>query len=442
MKNLVTSSDYRRRRKALLGALPEGAIAVVPGAAEARRNRDVFYPFRQDSNFYYLTGFCEPDAVLVLLPGREHGETLLFCRDRDPKAELYDGERLGPERAAQVLGVDDAFPIGDMEDILPNLLEGREQIYACLGEQPQMDAKLLGWTRDLRAREMHGASPPGEMIELGELLHEMRLLKSAAELRAMRASAEITVRAHERAMAAVEPGMLESQLEAELVYEFMRSGARSPAYPSIVGAGNNACVLHYIENSGTIRDGDLVLIDAGSEYQHYAADVTRTFPANGAFSAPQQAIYEVVLAAQDAAIKACVAGADFDAPDRAASEVMVQGLVDLKLLDGSPSDLMEAGHHKRFCPHLASHWLGIDVHDVGDYRIEGAWRQLEPGMVLTVEPGIYLADHEANTDVPKRYRGIGVRIEDDVVVTAGAPEVLTAAAPKSVADVERAVNGG
>lgn len=442
MKNLVTTSDFRRRRQSLLGALPEGAIAVVPGAAEARRNRDIYYPFRQDSNFYYLTGFSEPEAVLVLVPGREHGEAVLFCRDRDPRAELYDGERLGPDRAAQVLGVDDAFPIGDLEDILPNMLEGRSRIYAALGEQPEMDRKLLGWTKDLRAREMHGASPPGEVVELGELLHEMRLIKSASELRAMRESAKITVAAHERAMAACKPGMLESQLEAELVYEFMRSGARSPAYPPIVGSGNNACVLHYIENSGTIRDGDLVLIDAGSEYQHYAADVTRTFPASGRFTAPQQALYEVVLAAQLAAIDVCVAGENFDAPDRAASEVMCQGLVDLGLLAGEVSDLLEVGAHKRFCPHLASHWLGIDVHDVGDYRIDGAWRQLEPGMVLTVEPGIYIADAEANSDVPKRFRGIGIRIEDDVVVTRSAPEVLTDAAPKTVADVERAVAGG
>lgn len=418
-----------------------GSVAVIPGAKQQRRNRDILYPFRQDSDFFYLTGFAEPNALLVLVPGRQHGETLLFCAERDPQAERWDGERLGPDRATQMLGVDDAFPYADMDDILPGLLEGPERIYITLGEYPEFDARLLGWVADIRKREAGGAHPPGEFTELKHLLHEQRLFKSKKELSLMRRAAEITASAHIRALQACAPGMRESELEAELTYEFMRLGARSPAYPCIVGGGNNACVMHYVENNAVLKKHDLVLIDAGCEYEHYAADVTRTFPVSGKFSVVQRNIYDIVLAANEAAIECCRPGEHFNAPHEAAIRVMVQGLVDLELLDGSVDKLIHDQSFLAFCPHKTSHWLGIDVHDVGDYRIDSSWRELEAGMVLTIEPGIYIPQHETTEHLPAKYRGIGVRIEDDVLITKTGCEVLSAAVPKHANDIESVMAG-
>jgi Xaa-Pro aminopeptidase len=441
MHRTIRPSEYRRRRKALMAMMTPGSVAVVPAATVRLRNRDTHYPFRQDSDFYYLTGFDEPDALLVLAPGRDHGEVILFCRDHDPRAELFDGERVGPERAVERLGVDDAFPDADVDDILPGMLEGRERIYMTLGEHPELDNKVLHWVNAIRVREAGGAIPPGEFVALKHLLHEQRLFKSAAEIRLMREAARITCAAHRRAMAACRPGMTELALEAELVHEFMTSGARSPAYPSIVGGGANACVLHYTDNRAVLRDGDLVLIDAGCEFAHYAADVTRTFPVNGTFSATQQALYEVVLEANRQAIAACRPGVAFSHPHDVAVRVMVEGMVDLRLLKGDPAALIEAGEHRAYCPHNTSHWLGSDVHDVGDYRVGGAPRELEPGMVLTIEPGIYLPPGDLTAHLPRRWRGLGVRIEDDVLITRDGNEVLSDDAPKTVADVQRAMKG-
>jgi Xaa-Pro aminopeptidase len=432
----VAASEYKRRRRQLMSMMSPGSIAIIPGAQPARRNRDIQYLFRQDSDFFYLTGFVEPEAVLVLAPGREHGQEILFCADRDPLAERWDGARLGPERATQILGVDDAFGYADMDDIVPGLLEGRERIYITLGEYSEFDNRLLQWVADIRKREAGGMRPPGEFIALKHLLHEQRLYKSAREIKLMRKAASITASAHVRAMQACQPGMTEAQLEAELTYEFMRHGARSPAYPSIVGAGANACVLHYVENSATIKKGDLILIDAGCEFEHYAADVTRTFPASGAYSNAQRQIYDIVLAANHAAIAQCRPGNHFNAPHEAAVRTMVEGLVGLKLLQGSVDQLIKSEAYKIFCPHKTSHWLGIDVHDVGDYRIDDSWREFEPGMVLTIEPGIYLSEHDDNQQIPARLRGIGVRIEDDVLITREGCEVLTADVPKEPAEVE------
>jgi Xaa-Pro aminopeptidase len=422
-----------------MGLMSQDSIAVVPAAPGRIRNRDSEYLYRQDSDFYYLTGYNEPDALLVLCPGREHGEVIVFCREREARSELYDGERMGPDRAAQILGVDDAFPSDDIDDILPGMLEGRERIYLTLGEYPEFDTRLLGFVSSIRARESGGAVPPGEFVALKHLLHEQRLLKSAAELRVLREAARITCNAHIRAMAGCRPGMTELELEAELVHEFMRSGARTPAYTPIVGGGENACVLHYVENTATLRKNDLVLIDAGCEYQHYAADITRTFPVNGAFNKSQQALYELVLEANKQAIACCQVGALFNEPHETAVQVMVQGLVDLKLLEGDPQEIIEREQHRLFCPHNTSHWLGSDVHDVGDYRVDGAWRPLEPGMVLTIEPGIYIPRREATAHLANRWRGIGIRVEDDVLITAKGPEVLSAAAPKEVAELEALV---
>jgi len=439
MSTTIPQAEFRRRRSALLELIPEGTIALLPAAPARIRNRDSEYLYRQDSDFYYLTGYNEPDALLVLCPGREHGEVILFCRERDARSELYDGERVGPERAAQMLGVDDAFPINDLDDILPGMLEGRERIYVTLGDYPEFDARLVHFVRGIRGREAGGAVPPTEFVALKHLLHEQRLYKSAAEIRMLKQAVEITCAAHRRAMAACRPGMTELALEAELVHEFMTRGARTPAYTPIVGGGENACVLHYNDNRAVLRKSDLVLIDAGCEYENYAADVTRTFPVGGSFNRSQQALYELVLEANKQAIASCQVGALFNEPHRAALEVMVQGLVDLGLLDGEPGELLETEAYRVFCPHNTSHWLGSDVHDVGDYRVDGAWRPLEPGMVLTIEPGIYIPGSKATEHLPARFRGIGVRIEDDVLITARGPEVLSAAAPKEARDVEALV---
>jgi Xaa-Pro aminopeptidase len=436
MTPTIRPTEYRRRRTALMSMMTPGSIAVVPAASVRLRNRDTEYLFRQDSDFQYLTGFTEPDAVLVLAPGRKSGEVILFCRDRDRRAELYAGERLGPERAVASLGLDDAFPIADMDEILPGMLEGRERIYLTLGEYPDLDTKVLHWVNSIRAREAGGAVPPGEFVALKHLLHEQRLFKSAAELRIMREAARITCRAHRRAMAACKPGMTELALEAELVHEFLINGARAPAYPCIVGAGRNACVLHYTDNQAVMKVNDLVLIDAGCEYRHYAADVTRTFPVSGRFNRSQQALYEIVLEANRAAIASCRPGAPFTAPHRAAVAVMAEGLIALKLLRGEVAEIVETERYLPFCPHNTSHWLGSDVHDVGDYRVGGAPRELEPGMVLTIEPGIYLPPGDT-ADLAPRWRGLGIRIEDDVLITRRGHELLTAEAPKTVAEIQR-----
>lgn len=437
---MVTSAEYRRRRERLMELMLPGTLALIPGGSNKIRNRDVEYAFRQDSDFYYLSGFVEADALLVLVPGRAHGESILFCQERDPRYESYNGERLGPERASQVLGVDDAFPMSDLADILPGLLEGKERIYMTLGDYPEIDRRVLQWVGAIRGRESGGAIAPGEFVALKHMLHELRLFKSARELDLMRRAAGITVDAHVRAMRTCRPGMTELALEAELLHEFMTQGARSPAYPSIVAGGKNGCTLHYTDNSSVLRKGELVLIDAGCEFGYYASDLTRTFPVDGKFRGSQKAVYEIVLEAQAAAIARCVVGENFNAPHDAALRVMVQGLIDLKLLKGSVDGLIESGSHARFCPHKASHWLGLDVHDVGDYRVGGEWRELEPGMVITIEPGIYIRD-DASTDVPGRFKGIGIRIEDDVLITRKKPEVLTAAAPKSIPDIEAVMAG-
>lgn len=433
----MQASEFQKRRARLMEAMATGAIAVVPAGGIQLRNRDTEHLFRQHSDFYYLTGLDEPDAVLVLVPGRAHGEVILFCHERDPDYERWNGERMGPERASQLLGVDDAFPIGDLADILPGLLEGRERIYSTLGDHPEFDRLLMGWVKNIRAKQVHGAQPPGEFIVLAHLLHDLRLYKSAAELKVMRRGAEITTAAHVRAMRSAEPGGTEAMLEAEIIHEFMRNGARFPAYPCIVGAGANACVMHYTRNDGPLRDGDLVLIDAGCEYQYYASDVTRTFPVNGKFSATQRRLYEIVLQAQLAAIDAARPGAPFDAPHRTAIGVMVEGLIDIGVLDGERDELIESEAYRDYCMHKTSHWLGLDVHDVGDYKIGDAWRALEPGMVMTVEPGVYLPN---DNTVPRGFRGLGIRIEDDVLITKSGNEVLTAAAPKTIDDIEATMN--
>lgn len=430
----IPRQEYSRRRKALMAQMVPNSIAVLPAAQVRTRNRDTEYPYRQDSDFQYLTGFPEPEAVAVLIPGRAHGEFVLFCRERDPERELWDGYRAGQEGALASYGADDAFPISDIDDILPGLIEGRERVYYAMGANPEFDRRLTGWINSIRSKARLGAQPPNEFEALDHLLHDLRLYKSAAELKVMREAAKISARAHVRAMQICRPGLHEYQLEAELIHEFMRSGSRAPAYSSIVAAGRNACILHYTENTSQIRDGDLVLIDAGCELDCYASDITRTFPANGRFSAEQRAIYQLVLDAQRAAFAVIAPGRHWNEAHEASVRVITAGLVELGLLQGEVDELVAAEAYRPFYMHRVGHWLGMDVHDVGEYRVGGEWRVLEPGMLMTVEPGIYIA-HD-NSDVARKWRGIGVRIEDDVLVTRKGCEILTGDVPREIDEIE------
>ncbi|TPD54729.1 MAG: Xaa-Pro aminopeptidase [Thalassolituus maritimus] len=430
----LDSAEYAKRRKALMEKMSPNSIAILASAPVTVRNRDVEHPFRQDSDFYYLSGFDEEHSVLVLIPGREHGEYVMFCQEKIKEQEIWTGRRVGPEAAPEALGCDDAFPVTDIDDILPGLIEGCDRIYANLGTSPEFDRQLMQWVNHIRAQVRSGATPPHEFSALDHLLHEQRVIKSDAEVAVMRHAAEISAEAHTRAMQTVRPGMREYQLEAEIMQIFMAAGSRWPAYPSIVGSGDNGCILHYTRNDDVINDGELVLIDAGCELDYYASDITRTFPSNGHFSEPQRALYQLTLDAQYAAIEATKPGNHWNQPHEAAVKVLTTGLVELGLLSGEVDELIESLAYRQFYMHKTGHWLGMDVHDVGEYRVEGEWRTLAPGMVLTIEPGIYVAPDDESVD--EKWRGIGIRIEDDVVVTQDGCDVLTKDVVKEIADIE------
>ncbi len=430
---MILPGEFSRRRRQLMRMAGRDAIVIVPAAPERLRNNDAHYPYRQDSDFHYLTGFPEPDAVLALIPGRSQGEAILFCRERDRERERWDGARAGQEGAVADYGVDDAFPIDDIDEILPGMIEGRSRVYYHFGRDTEFDLKLIGWVNRVRAMVRQGAKPPHEFVALSHLLHDLRLYKSRAELRVMRRSAKIAAEAHVRAMQATRAGISEHAVEAELLHAFRRHGA-VPSYEPIVGGGANACILHYRANNAELKDGDLLLVDAGAEYLCYASDITRTWPVSGRFSPEQRALYEIVLAAQTAAIDEVRAGRPFDAYHEAAVRVITAGLIRLGLLKGTLEHNLREHAYRRYYMHKTGHWLGLDVHDVGDYRIDGEFRVLEPGMVVTVEPGIYIAPDLKG--VPARWRGIGIRIEDDVVVTDGDPEVLTADVPSDPDAIE------
>ncbi|VAW82607.1 Xaa-Pro aminopeptidase [hydrothermal vent metagenome] len=429
----MEQKEFARRRKQLMRMMGADSIAILPTNPEQSRNRDVDFPFRPDSDFYYLTGFAEPDAVAVLIPGRKHGEYLLFCRDRDPKMETWHGRRAGPEGVVEHFGADDAFPIGDIDDILPGLLEGRDRVFYTMGTAPEFDKRVIGWVNGIRNQSRAGKHPPEEFVSLEHFVHDMRLYKSRAEIKTLRQAANIAARAHKRAMQVCEPDMMEYELEAEFLYAFRKAGGE-PAYPSIVGGGENACILHYTENNAPLNKGDMVLIDAGVEHDYYASDITRCFPVSGRFSKAQRAIYELVLDAQLAAIEEVYPGNDWNAPHIAAVKVLTRGLVKLGLLKGRPAALIKEQAYQRFYMHRTGHWLGMDVHDVGDYKVGEAWRELEPGMVLTVEPGLYIPAHSKG--VVRKWWNIGVRIEDDVLVTRDGYDVLSKATPKTVDEIE------
>jgi Xaa-Pro aminopeptidase len=432
-------SEFARRRRQLMRMMGNGSIAIVPAAPERLRNRDVEYPYRQDSDLHYLTGFPEPETVAVLIPGRRQGEFVLFCRATDPEREAWTGPRAGQEGAVENFGADDSFPITDLDDILPGLLEGCERVFYTMGRDPEFDRRLIAWVNRIRENTRSGSRPPAEFISLDLLLHEMRLFKSAAELRMMRAAARISMEAHRRAMRRCHPGMVEYEVEAELLYHFRRHGAEA-AYPPIVGGGANGCVLHYVRNDAPLQDGDLLLIDAGAELECYACDITRTFPVNGRFTPAQRAIYDLVLKAHEAAIAKVRPGNHWNDPHQAVVRVFTEGLVRLGLLKGRPAQLIKDGAYRRFYIHRAGHWLGLDVHDVGDYKVDGKWRLLEPGMVLTVEPGLYVP--AGSKGVARKWWNIGVRIEDDVRVTPAGREVLTGGLIRSADAIEAWMAGG
>jgi Xaa-Pro aminopeptidase len=434
---MIGRKEYIRRRKQLMRMMGRDSIAIIPTAPERTRNRDVEYPYRPDSDFYYLTGFPEPEAVAVLVPGREHGEYLLFCRERDPQMETWTGRRAGTAGAVESWDADDAFPVSDIDDILPGLLERCDRVFYTMGNDPAFDRRILDWVNRLRQGGRAGMRAPDEFISLEHLLHDMRLYKSRSEIRVMRTAARVACNAHRRAMQACRPGLHEYGIEAELLHEF-RAAGMVPAYPAIVGGGENGCILHYTANASELQDGDLLLIDAGAEYDCYASDVTRTFPVNGRFGKAQKALYEVVLAAQQAAISKVAPGNHWNAPHAAAVRALTRGLVKLGILKGQPAKLIRQEAYRRFYMHRTGHWLGMDVHDVGDYKVGGEWRVLEPGMVLTVEPGLYIP--AGSRGVSRKWWGIGIRIEDDVLVTKDGHEVLSAAAPKTVAEIEALMN--
>ncbi len=427
----IQASIHGSRRARLAAAMRDG-VAVIPTAPERIRNRDTHFPYRFDSHFYYLSGFPEPEAVLVLVAGAQP-RSLLFCRERNEEREIWDGMRYGPERARERFGFDEAHPIAALDEAMARLLADQPALHTPLGADPGWDARVMQWLNAVRAQARAGIAAPERVHDVRVLVDEMRLVKDAHELDVMRRAAAISAGAHRRAMAAARPGTTEYQVEAELLHEFRRHGAQFPAYWPIVAGGANACVLHYVANDAPLAEGDLLLIDAGCELEGYASDITRTFPVGRAFSAPQREVYELVLAAQAAAIAAVRAGQGWNEPHDAAVRVLAQGLLDLKLLQGSLAEVLEKETYKRYYMHRTGHWLGLDVHDAGEYKRAGAWRTLVPGMVLTVEPGLYI---RAADDIPQHFRDIGIRIEDDVAVTAAGCEVITAAAPKSIADIE------
>ncbi|HEX4781530.1 MAG TPA: aminopeptidase P N-terminal domain-containing protein [Usitatibacter sp.] len=434
LENPQQAKVFKKRRQRLAQGLENGVV-VLPTAPERSRNADSHYDYRWDSGFYYLTGFKEPEAVLVMVLG-EKPRAILFCREKNLEREIWDGFRFGPEMAAEQFGFDEAHPYGELDARMPDILANQEVLHTPVGADAGWDQRVAGWLNAVRARVRTGVTAPDQIRDVRAPVNDMRLIKDEHEIAVMRRAAQISSAAHARAMRFAQPGMREYQVEAELIHEFCRNGARSAAYGSIVAAGANACVLHYRENSAELRKGELMLIDAGCELDSYASDITRTFPIAGRFSAAQRDVYELVLASQEAAIKAVKPNADFIDYHDAATRVLVQGLIDFKLCKGSVDAVLEDNSYKQFYMHRTGHWLGLDVHDAGDYMQKGKWRKLKAGMVLTVEPGLYI---RPAPNVPKAFWNIGVRIEDDVLVTAKGREVLTAECPKTVKDVESTV---
>ena len=425
----MPSMNFQKRRQQLMNMVEPNSLIIIPSASPSIRSRDIEYRYRQNSDFYYLNGFPEPNAVMVLIPERSEGEFVLFCQERNQTKEQWDGERVGPDGAMKNYGVDDAYPIDEIDDILPTLLKNKEYIYYPMQRNDQFELKIKAWI-NINMLQKKPITP--EIISLDHLLHDMRLFKTKAEISAMKRAAKIAVKAHENAMKAAQPNMYEYELEAEYIYEFKKSNA-SHSYNPIVGSGINACILHYVENNKLLKDGDLVLIDAGCELNYYASDITRTFPVNGRFSEAQLDIYNIVLEAQLSAIDEVKKGNHFNDPHRVAVRIITQGLIDVGLLSGNINQLIDIEAYRRFFMHRTGHWIGMDVHDVGDYKVDDEWRTLENGMVTTIEPGIYIG---SESDIPIKYRNIGLRIEDMVVVNNESPIVLSQSLVKNPTEIE------
>lgn len=440
MTNKEQIQVYRERRDRLLGQLTHG-IAVIATSPVRPRNRDSSYPYRFDSYFYYLTGFAEPEAVMVIVAENQQGnaEQILFCREKNLEREIWDGFRYGPDAARAQFKFDSAYPISQLDEMMPKLLANQSTVYTMIGQDVGWDTKMTGWINRVREQTRSGIAAPDTLADVRKVLDEMRLFKDEHELTLMRHAAKIATDAHRRAMKYTKPNLFEYEIEAEILHEFRRQGAFAPAYTPIVAGGANACILHYIENNTRLNPGDLLLIDAGCEYGGYASDITRTFPINGQFTAVQRDLYQLVLSAQHSAIEAVQPGRTWDDPHQAALTVLAQGFIDLGLCQGSIEAVIESGDYKQFYMHRTGHWLGLDVHDAGEYKQAGAWRELKPGMVLTVEPGCYIrpADH-----VPDHFWNIGIRIEDDVLVTPSGHEILTAAVPKAIIEIEELMYEG
>ena len=429
--------EFQQRRLALLAKMVDG-IAIVPTAPEVIRNRDSHYPYRFDSHFYYLTGFKEPESVLVLISGKQN-RTILFCRDKDMEREIWDGFRYGPEAAKTEFGFDEAYSISQLDEILPKLIGNQSKLFYSLGASSDWDVKVTGWLNKVKDLARTGVSAPESVVDVRQLIDVQRLIKSPYEIDLMRRSANIAAGAHNRAMRFTKPKMYEYEVEAEFLHEFYKNGSQSPAYTSIVAGGANACTLHYNANNCALNDGDLLLIDAGCELDGYASDITRTFPVNGKFSPAQKDLYELVLASQFAAIDVAKLGNHWNAPHEAALEVLVQGFIDFKLCKGTKEEVLENGSYRQFYMHRTGHWLGLDVHDAGEYKDKaGNWALLEVGNTLTVEPGCYVRPAD---NVPEHFWNIGIRIEDDVLITKTGNEVLTKNAVKAVADIEAMMTG-
>ncbi|WP_297325714.1 Xaa-Pro aminopeptidase [Nitrosomonas sp.] len=431
----MTQFQHFIARRQLLAANMRSGIAIIPTAPEQVRNRDAHYPYRFDSYFYYLTGFREPGAVLVIIAASDKApaKDILFCHEKDQEREIWDGFRYGPAAAKDIFGFDEAYPISKLDELLPQLLADQPVVHAAFGHDSAWDQRIVGWLNRVRELTRTGVAAPGEIHDCRTLLDEMRLIKNTDELQIMQRAADISTQAHQRAMQTTCPGMREYEIEAELLYTFCRHGAQAPAYTSIVAGGANACVLHYVQNNAELKSGDLLLIDAGCELDGYASDITRTFPVNGKFTAAQKDVYQLVLAAQLAAIAQVQPGNSWNDPHQAALHILAQGFIDLGLCQGSVDAVLESEDYKRFYMHRTGHWLGMDVHDVGEYKQKGEWRLLQAGMVLTVEPGCYIRPAD---NVPEHFWNIGVRIEDDVIVTPAGHEILTMAAPKKIDDIE------
>ncbi len=429
---MLKLNEFQQRRSQLLKKMETG-IAIIPTAPELIRNRDSHYPYRFDSYFYYLTGFTEPESLLILIAGKS-SKSILFCRDKDLEREIWDGFRFGPEAAKNQFGFDEAYSIDKLDEMLPKLMANQAKLHYSLGADASWDARVTGWLNRVKDLARTGVSAPESIVDVRQLIDTQRLVKTPFEIDLMRRSANIAAAAHNRAMNVTKPNMNENEIEAEFLHEFYKNGAQAPAYTSIVAGGANACTLHYNANNCVLNDGDLLLIDAGCELDGYASDITRTFPINGKFSAPQRDLYELVLNAQLAAIEAAKPKNHWNAPHEAALDVLVQGFIDFKLCKGTKEEVLENQTYRQFYMHRTGHWLGLDVHDAGEYKDKrGNWSILEAGNTLTVEPGCYVRPAD---NVPKPFWNIGIRIEDDVLITKTGNEVLSKNALKTVADIE------